>query len=255
MIIYFALSILGGLWMPSTIFPQWLQDIAEWLPTHAYAGLGQAIELGNAPHAKDIAILVGYLVALRRRRGLAVPQGHQEGLTPMEAGQHVRPAAERRAQADRDPTSAWAPPPDSRRAQVVKFCWTLVYMLYIGNTVADLTRAATHGVVGHRARLAGLWCASSAATSTWSSTGGAHRGRPAAAGLIGWLFVLALVAVADASASRGWCCSSTSASPPVCCCRSGRPCGGPGRSRARCWASGGLVHADAMTLATCSCPR
>ncbi|MEV6184307.1 ABC transporter permease, partial [Streptomyces sp. NPDC052015] len=33
------------------------QSIAKWLPTHAYAALGQAIELGNAPQAKDIAIL------------------------------------------------------------------------------------------------------------------------------------------------------------------------------------------------------
>jgi len=58
MIIYFGLSILGGLWMPTTTFPQWLQDIAKWLPTHAYAALGQAIEQSRAPHAQDIAILV-----------------------------------------------------------------------------------------------------------------------------------------------------------------------------------------------------
>ena len=54
MIVYFGLSILGGLWLPPTGFPQWLQDIAYWLPTHAYAALGQAIELGDAPHAKDV---------------------------------------------------------------------------------------------------------------------------------------------------------------------------------------------------------
>jgi len=57
MIVYFGLSMLGGLWMPTTTFPDWLQSIAKWLPTHAYAALGQAIELGNAPHAKDVAIL------------------------------------------------------------------------------------------------------------------------------------------------------------------------------------------------------
>ncbi|NEB79247.1 ABC transporter permease [Streptomyces sp. SID14478] len=62
MIVYFGLSILGGLWMPTTTFPQWLQDIAKWLPTHAYAGLGQAIELGNAPHAKDVALIVVYFL-------------------------------------------------------------------------------------------------------------------------------------------------------------------------------------------------
>ncbi|MDH6540765.1 ABC transporter permease [Streptomyces lavendulae] len=62
MLLYFGLSILGGLWMPTAAFPQWLQNICEWLPTHAYAGLGQAIELGSAPHVKDVAILAGYFV-------------------------------------------------------------------------------------------------------------------------------------------------------------------------------------------------
>lgn len=62
MIIYFGLSILGGLWLPVSTYPQWLQNIAEWLPTHAYAALGQAIELGGSPHLKDVAIMVGYFV-------------------------------------------------------------------------------------------------------------------------------------------------------------------------------------------------
>ncbi|MDF3298061.1 ABC transporter permease [Streptomyces tropicalis] len=62
MIVYFGLSILGGLWMPSTTFPQWLQDVARWLPTHAYAALGQAIEQSQAPHTKDIALLVAFFV-------------------------------------------------------------------------------------------------------------------------------------------------------------------------------------------------
>ncbi|SES46210.1 ABC-2 type transport system permease protein [Streptomyces sp. yr375] len=57
MITYFGLSILGGLWMPTTTFPTWLQDIAKWVPTHAYAALGQSIEQSQAPHAKDIVIL------------------------------------------------------------------------------------------------------------------------------------------------------------------------------------------------------
>ncbi|MFD4577967.1 ABC transporter permease [Streptomyces sp. NPDC058417] len=57
MITYFGLSILGGLWMPTTTFPGWLQDLARWVPTHAYAALGQAIEQHQAPHARDIAVL------------------------------------------------------------------------------------------------------------------------------------------------------------------------------------------------------
>jgi ABC-2 type transport system permease protein len=62
MIVYFGLSILGGLWMPSTTFPKVLQDIAKWLPTHAYAALGRSIEQSQAPRATDIAVLAVYFV-------------------------------------------------------------------------------------------------------------------------------------------------------------------------------------------------
>ncbi|MGW2649479.1 ABC transporter permease [Streptomyces sp. NPDC001393] len=62
MIIYFGLSILGGLWMPTTTFPKVLQDIAKWLPTHAYAALGRSIEQSQAPHATDVAVLAVYFV-------------------------------------------------------------------------------------------------------------------------------------------------------------------------------------------------
>ncbi|PBC84872.1 ABC-2 type transport system permease protein [Streptomyces sp. 2224.1] len=59
---YFGLALLGGLWMPLTSLPQWAQNIAEWLPTHAYTALGTAIEAGGVPHVKDMAILAGYLL-------------------------------------------------------------------------------------------------------------------------------------------------------------------------------------------------
>ncbi|MFM9609899.1 ABC transporter permease [Streptomyces niveiscabiei] len=57
MITYFGLSILGGLWMPTTTFPGWLQDIAKWVPTHAYAALGRSIEQSEMPHATDVVTL------------------------------------------------------------------------------------------------------------------------------------------------------------------------------------------------------
>ncbi|WP_371577113.1 ABC transporter permease [Streptomyces sp. NBC_01314] len=60
MIVYFGLSMLGGLWMPTTTFPEWLQEIAKWVPTHAYAALGQAIEQSQAPHTKDVVVLAVY---------------------------------------------------------------------------------------------------------------------------------------------------------------------------------------------------
>ncbi|WP_037676281.1 ABC transporter permease [Streptomyces griseus] len=62
MIVYFGMSMLGGLWMPSTTFPDWLQNIAKWLPTHAYADLGRAIEQSSAPQAQDLAVLVASFV-------------------------------------------------------------------------------------------------------------------------------------------------------------------------------------------------
>ncbi|MEV6617054.1 ABC transporter permease [Streptomyces sp. NPDC051051] len=62
MITYFGLSILGGLWMPTTTFPGWLQDVARWVPTHAYAALGQAIEQNRAPHVQDVAVLAAFFV-------------------------------------------------------------------------------------------------------------------------------------------------------------------------------------------------
>ncbi|MFI9719074.1 ABC transporter permease [Streptomyces sp. NPDC052396] len=62
MIAYFGLSIMGGLMFPTTGFPTWLKHIAEYLPTHAYAGLGQAIERGDTPGGKNLVILVSYLV-------------------------------------------------------------------------------------------------------------------------------------------------------------------------------------------------
>jgi ABC-2 type transport system permease protein len=62
MLLYFSLAMLGGLWMPFSIFPQWLQHIAEYLPGRPYAALGQAIEFGDAPHLRDVAVLLVYLL-------------------------------------------------------------------------------------------------------------------------------------------------------------------------------------------------
>ncbi|MEU0742160.1 ABC transporter permease [Streptomyces sp. NPDC006134] len=57
MVVYFGLSLLGGLWMPATTFPWWLRDVARWLPTHAYAALGRSIEQSHAPQVQDLALL------------------------------------------------------------------------------------------------------------------------------------------------------------------------------------------------------
>jgi ABC-2 type transport system permease protein len=62
MLCYFVLAMLGGLWVPFTVFPGWLRTLAGYLPGRPYAALGQSIEFGAAPHAKDVAVLVVYLL-------------------------------------------------------------------------------------------------------------------------------------------------------------------------------------------------
>ncbi|MET9223440.1 ABC transporter permease [Streptomyces sp. NPDC088197] len=62
MLAYFVLAMLGGLWVPITTFPHWLRTTADYLPGRPYAALGQSIEFGNAPHARDIAVLAFYLL-------------------------------------------------------------------------------------------------------------------------------------------------------------------------------------------------
>jgi len=62
MLFYFGLAFLGGLWLPMSSLPGWVQDIGAWMPTHAYTALGQAVEVGETPHLDDAALLLGYLV-------------------------------------------------------------------------------------------------------------------------------------------------------------------------------------------------
>jgi ABC-2 type transport system permease protein len=62
MMAYFLLAALGGLWVPITSFPKWLQHAATYLPARPYVSIGQSAGFGNAPHAKDIAVLVVYLL-------------------------------------------------------------------------------------------------------------------------------------------------------------------------------------------------
>jgi ABC-2 type transport system permease protein len=62
MIFYFGLAGLGGLWVPLTGLPHWAQNLISYLPGRPYAALGQAIEFGDAPHTKDVTVLVCYLL-------------------------------------------------------------------------------------------------------------------------------------------------------------------------------------------------
>jgi ABC-2 type transport system permease protein len=63
MLLNFAMSILGGLWMPATLFPHALRMVSQFVPTFGYANISRQIAFHAAPHLTDIAVLAGWLVA------------------------------------------------------------------------------------------------------------------------------------------------------------------------------------------------
>jgi ABC-2 type transport system permease protein len=80
MALYFALGALGGLWMPLSVMPHAMQDIAKALPSNGVAELGWRIAGGQASVPKAVLVLTAWtlgsgLVALlayrRRAPGLA----------------------------------------------------------------------------------------------------------------------------------------------------------------------------------------
>ncbi len=92
-------------------------------------------------------------------------------------------------------------PPESRRAQMVKLCWTLVYMLYIGGTVADLLDG------GHRPVVTALgWAGLACFTGLylWLVLSRSPREPVGARRLVvlGWLY--ALSAVMSLSLGDAW---------------------------------------------------
>jgi ABC-2 type transport system permease protein len=60
----FALGLFSGAVFPIAVFPDWLQSIAEVLPTtHAFDGLRSAL-FGGSGWSDDVLVLVLYAVAL-----------------------------------------------------------------------------------------------------------------------------------------------------------------------------------------------
>ncbi|MEV5410098.1 ABC transporter permease [Thermopolyspora sp. NPDC052614] len=55
-----VLAVTGGLWIPSSVFPDWLRAISEWTPTANYASLSWRIAAGEAPTPGSVAILLGW---------------------------------------------------------------------------------------------------------------------------------------------------------------------------------------------------
>jgi ABC-2 type transport system permease protein len=61
-VIYMALAVAGGMWMPIEILPQLMQKIGHWLPSYNYGNGAWEIVRGSAPHWSNVLILLGYLV-------------------------------------------------------------------------------------------------------------------------------------------------------------------------------------------------
>ncbi len=64
-IAFVSLAVLGGLWMPLSLFPPWLQHVAYALPTYHVGFLALAAARGQAPDGTVVHILAtaGFVAA------------------------------------------------------------------------------------------------------------------------------------------------------------------------------------------------
>ncbi|GAA4199853.1 ABC transporter permease [Actinocatenispora rupis] len=62
MLLNLSMSILGGLWMPATVFPATLRAVSRFVPTSGYAEISRRIAFDGLPHATDIAVLLAWFV-------------------------------------------------------------------------------------------------------------------------------------------------------------------------------------------------
>ena len=67
-LIWLALSLLGGLWMPLQAMPKVFSEIALYLPTFRAADLARfAVGAASRPALQDIAVLLAYTIGLGER--------------------------------------------------------------------------------------------------------------------------------------------------------------------------------------------
>lgn len=74
-LVYMALAVAGGMWMPVEVFPKFMQTISDWLPSNSFAGGAWEIIRGNSPSVQGILLIIGYLflfmvlsIYIRRRQ-------------------------------------------------------------------------------------------------------------------------------------------------------------------------------------------
>ncbi|GAB1823892.1 ABC transporter permease [Herbidospora sp. RD11066] len=61
---YFGLAIAGGLWVPLSVLPQVIRDVAAALPSTRFAELGRSVAAGHAPPLSAGLVLAAWTVAL-----------------------------------------------------------------------------------------------------------------------------------------------------------------------------------------------
>lgn len=62
MLLNLSMSILGGLWMPASVFPATLRAVSRFVPTFGYAEISRQIAFDAMPHGADVAVLVAWFV-------------------------------------------------------------------------------------------------------------------------------------------------------------------------------------------------
>ncbi|WP_214102809.1 ABC transporter permease [Acrocarpospora catenulata] len=57
---YLAMSVVGGLWVPSATFPGWLRTISEWSPVNGYANLSWSLAFDHTVNLRSAAVLLAW---------------------------------------------------------------------------------------------------------------------------------------------------------------------------------------------------
>ncbi|MFG2071742.1 ABC transporter permease [Nonomuraea maritima] len=61
---YFTLAIAGGMWMPLSVLPKFIQNVAGGLPSTRFAELGRAVAAGHAPSLTAGLVLAAWTLGL-----------------------------------------------------------------------------------------------------------------------------------------------------------------------------------------------
>ncbi|MER5181377.1 ABC transporter permease [Streptomyces sp. NPDC002896] len=62
MVCNLGLSVVGGLWFPIALFPEWLRSLSAYTPTNRFAQLGTAVADGHAPSLTALVVITVWLV-------------------------------------------------------------------------------------------------------------------------------------------------------------------------------------------------